>query len=908
MEFNIFQSHSLQEFTVTDGAIEYCFPKDWVATEGDYLVRVWMITEYDDCHEIGIPGTQADPFTFPVHIGDFVDAAITVNYYDGTSPFLMGDNLVVHATVENTGTIDITDLPVTLIIKEQITDTILEDYIESGEGEWDEMSVAGSATPNPWHITEDESYSPTHSWTTNPYPAMGNAKVWKAINPLADDPLDFDFTAMVKYKLDADPAPATGVTFVFLASSYYWDLSYDAGRVPTFPEGTSSSGWEYFSASDWLTSNLCYWEFLQDFDGLLDMLNFLNNRYGPPGMDIESFDACKFGFLHEATVAGGADSGFWFDNVKIVKIKEGAERLRQTQIVPELKAATPSDPAETADVEFEWIDMPTGNFVEVKQIPDDGNNDNNEMSGILSVFTEITCVDPLDVEHYDLTEGIDSHWHIQTSGYNQYLWCGDDDLGTYDDDWDDVVMLAPEGDPSLDFTQSSIPDTFVLNFNDYAEIEAGWDWGWIEINPYVSDPGYQWYYSAYDTTGSYGWGPNSMVLTTADFFNPYTAADFATDIGSFTDDMGLRFRFVSDGSAHERGWLLDEIEIEEDIFELDSCDNMDNFLTGILLGGDWWYYDGGYPGWICQDQASLLIPNDVNNALVWSASVPNALFAELTFDHEYDLEAGYDYCYLEFSNDGGSSWTAPVGFSGTGAGTVNIDMTAFMGENVLIRWRVVTDESGASGYYKLRSDTMCVSGQIDTVPPITIGTLSGTVIHGWYSSPVTFTATASDDVSGVGATYYKIDGGSALTYTGPITISVNGEHWIEYWSVDNVGNEETPHKETPHFMIDTGSAPSVSITAPTAGLYLFGNQLLSMANVFIIGGFTVQATASDSDSGVYKVEFQLDGTVFGESTSAPYSAYCGVKHTGAGTITAIAEDFTGNTAQDTLAITYFKFL
>ena len=81
-----------------------------------------------------------------------------------------------------------------------------------------------------------------------------------------------------------------------------------------------------------------------------------------------------------------------------------------------------------------------------------------------------------------------------------------------------------------------------------------------------------------------------------------------------------------------------------------------------------------------------------------------------------------------------------------------------------------------------------------------------------------------------------------------------------------------------------------------------------MANVFIIGGFTVQATASDSDSGVYKVEFQLDGTTFGESTSAPYSAYCGLKHTGAGTITAIAEDFTGNTAQDTLAVTYFKFL
>ena len=81
-----------------------------------------------------------------------------------------------------------------------------------------------------------------------------------------------------------------------------------------------------------------------------------------------------------------------------------------------------------------------------------------------------------------------------------------------------------------------------------------------------------------------------------------------------------------------------------------------------------------------------------------------------------------------------------------------------------------------------------------------------------------------------------------------------------------------------------------------------------MSKTIIIGGFTVQASASDADSGVYKVTFQLDGSTFGEAATAPYTAYCGEKHTGAGTITAIAEDFTGQTAQDTLDITYFKFL
>ena len=181
-------------------------------------------------------------------------------------------------------------------------------------------------------------------------------------------------------------------------------------------------------------------------------------------------------------------------------------------------------------------------------------------------------------------------------------------------------------------------------------------------------------------------------------------------------------------------------------------------------------------------------------------------------------------------------------------------------------------------------------------------------MHGWYSSPVTFAATATDDVSGVAATYYKIDGGSTLTYTGPITISVNGEHYVEYWSVDNVGNEEI-HHTTPTFKIDTGAAPSVAITAPTDGLYLFGNKLLSLSGrIIIIGGFTVEATASDAGSGVYRVQFELDGTIFGEATSAPYSAYCGEKHTGAGTITVTAEDFTGNTASASISVTYFKFL
>jgi hypothetical protein len=310
---------------------------------------------------------------------------------------------------------------------------------------------------------------------------------------------------------------------------------------------------------------------------------------------------------------------------------------------------------------------------------------------------------------------------------------------------------------------------------------------------------------------------------------------------------------------------------------------------------------------MCKEQIGNYLPNNLNNALVWDTGVPQAMNAELTFEHNYSLMPK-DYAYLEFSTDGGATWIAPTRFTGTSVGweEITLDMTSFIGENVLIRWRVATNETEKSAYYMVRD--MCIKAQVDLNPPTTVGTLSGTMIYGWYSSAVTFTATATDDVSGVAATYYKIDGGNTLTYTAPFTISTNGQHQIEYWSVDKVGNVET-HKFTPSFKIDRGSPPTVSITGPEAGIYLFGNKILSFGSKpIIIGGFTVTATASDVNSGVYRLQFSLDGTLFGEDTSTPYSAYCGVKHTGAGTITVVAQDFTGNTAQDTLDITYFKFL
>jgi len=49
---------------------------------------------------------------------------------------------------------------------------------------------------------------------------------------------------------------------------------------------------------------------------------------------------------------------------------------------------------------------------------------------------------------------------------------------------------------------------------------------------------------------------------------------------------------------------------------------------------------------------------------------------------------------------------------------------------------------------------------------------------------------AIDNGSGVGYTMYKLDNGLWNTYTSPFSVSEDGQHNLNFYSVDNVGNVE----------------------------------------------------------------------------------------------------------------------
>ncbi len=110
---------------------------------------------------------------------------------------------------------------------------------------------------------------------------------------------------------------------------------------------------------------------------------------------------------------------------------------------------------------------------------------------------------------------------------------------------------------------------------------------------------------------------------------------------------------------------------------------------------------------------------------------------------------------------------------------------------------------------------------IDLTPPVTTASLSGTLVGADYVPSVQVTLSASDTGgSGVAHTYYQLDGGSTITYSGsPFTVAAGGSHSVKYWSVDGAGNIETAHTKT--FTV----AIPATLTTPTPGSTFTGSSV-----------------------------------------------------------------------------------
>jgi hypothetical protein len=141
-------------------------------------------------------------------------------------------------------------------------------------------------------------------------------------------------------------------------------------------------------------------------------------------------------------------------------------------------------------------------------------------------------------------------------------------------------------------------------------------------------------------------------------------------------------------------------------------------------------------------------------------------------------------------------------------------------------------------------NTTSVTFTVDTIAP-SVSIISPTTGSYNDTGSVTVKWNATDSGSGIAKTEIKFDSGSWNIVSGSsdiLTSLAAGSHTVTVRATDYAGNMNTASVT---FTVDT-VAPSVRITSPTSGSY--NNSSSS----------TVQWTASDSGSGIAKMEIKLD--------------------------------------------------
>jgi hypothetical protein len=418
--------------------------------------------------------------------------------------------------------------------------------------------------------------------------------------------------------------------------------------------------------------------------------------------------------------------------------------------------------------------------------------------------------------------------------------------------------------------------------------------------------------------------------------------EFTFDPSGYTDptDVYVGFWYSTAGGTYCWSYSVDDVEVfqlvpgvpvwDED-FEGFGTTAPGMYPMGTPAGDYWEYMDfaasgfglycpdadanGDGEGWFCHGFPEY--GRGLNDALVMEIPIEDD-WTDAWFyaDHSALIPPG-TALYIELSTDG-TNYITMWQFENYDVGDPTyifcneikeIALASYIEQGldmVYVRFRLTTEGNDLNDFLALPNgwwvddiQIQCKIGvQVDETPPVT------TLVFDDTKGEVCLFANDPGMIaSGVAATYYKLDGGAQTTYTGCFTLT-DGVHKVEYWSEDVAGNVET-HKTSPDLIVDT-EPPTIAITEPTAGLYLFGSKILSMGSQPIcIGKVTIKADASDSGTGIQLVTFDVDGDS-GYDGTAPYEyTYRGMKF-GSAKATATAFDYKGLTASDSVDFTIFS--
>jgi len=140
----------------------------------------------------------------------------------------------------------------------------------------------------------------------------------------------------------------------------------------------------------------------------------------------------------------------------------------------------------------------------------------------------------------------------------------------------------------------------------------------------------------------------------------------------------------------------------------------------------------------------------------------------------------------------------------------------------------VWKRAGGSGSFEVLVRSTDAAGNPETPHAVTVnvdGVAPATTDDapaGAHNHDVTVHFSAGDSMSGVAETWYRLDGGSWTKGT-QVTVTAagnDGKHWIQYYSIDNVGNTETREHRCSVTIDNSGGgslAPAVTpLPAPSA--------------------------------------------------------------------------------------------
>lgn len=217
---------------------------------------------------------------------------------------------------------------------------------------------------------------------------------------------------------------------------------------------------------------------------------------------------------------------------------------------------------------------------------------------------------------------------------------------------------------------------------------------------------------------------------------------------------------------------------------------------------------------------------------------------------------------------------------------------------------LVRDNLGAEDTF---SDDVVVSN----IPPNALFTYSP-------SSPSTldiiqFTDTSTDSDGTIVSWLWDFDDGNASPEQNPThQYAEEGNYEVSLTVTDNDGGSDTVTKDIEVVYEDDTTPPTVKITKPEKGLYIFNFKIrpFLIRKPLIIGKIDIEVDATDDKSGIERVEFFIDGESKANIVTLPYTytwkrdkiRIFGHRHT----VKVVAFDNAGNNASEEIEV--WKFL